>query len=194
MWKRGKISYVSVEGRSGGYVRLGPGAGCASGSAAAKEASAGQTPGVAAPLRRSETGAIGDGNRNLGAAFNRLERGGALEHQHFEAVGLDFILKQMELDREGKTNIVFLDACRDNPFTAGQAVGGWLLAAGFVAVAAAATAGSEHPVASLTGGATPMGELDHRSHRVFQLLGDLEHVLHPDHRRGEHGERGNAVR
>jgi uncharacterized caspase-like protein len=33
----------------------------------------------------------------------------------FEAVGLDFILKQMELDREGKTNIVFLDACRDNP-------------------------------------------------------------------------------
>ena len=34
----------------------------------------------------------------------------------FETVGLDFILKQMELDREGKTNIVFLDACRDNPF------------------------------------------------------------------------------
>jgi hypothetical protein len=33
----------------------------------------------------------------------------------FEAVGLDFILKQMELDREGKTSIVFLDACRDNP-------------------------------------------------------------------------------
>jgi uncharacterized caspase-like protein len=33
----------------------------------------------------------------------------------FETVGLDFILKQMELDREGKTNIVFLDACRDNP-------------------------------------------------------------------------------
>jgi hypothetical protein len=33
----------------------------------------------------------------------------------FEAVGLDFILKQMELEREGKTNIVFLDACRDNP-------------------------------------------------------------------------------
>ena len=30
-------------------------------------------------------------------------------------VGLDFILKQMELEREGKTNIVFLDACRDNP-------------------------------------------------------------------------------
>src|SRR6202022_1159779 len=25
----------------------------------------------------------------------------------FETVGLDFILKQMELDREGKTNIVF---------------------------------------------------------------------------------------
>jgi uncharacterized caspase-like protein len=33
----------------------------------------------------------------------------------FEAVSLDFVLKQMELDREGKTNIVFLDACRDNP-------------------------------------------------------------------------------
>jgi uncharacterized caspase-like protein len=33
----------------------------------------------------------------------------------FEAVGLDFILKQMELGRENKTNIVFLDACRDNP-------------------------------------------------------------------------------
>jgi uncharacterized caspase-like protein len=33
----------------------------------------------------------------------------------FEAVSLDFILKQMELERENKTNIVFLDACRDNP-------------------------------------------------------------------------------
>jgi uncharacterized caspase-like protein len=33
----------------------------------------------------------------------------------FEAVKLDFILKQMELGREDKTNIVFLDACRDNP-------------------------------------------------------------------------------
>ena len=33
----------------------------------------------------------------------------------FEAVSLDFVMKQMELDREGKTNIVFLDACRDNP-------------------------------------------------------------------------------
>ena len=28
---------------------------------------------------------------------------------------LDFVLKQMELEREGKTNIVLLDACRDNP-------------------------------------------------------------------------------
>jgi uncharacterized caspase-like protein len=35
----------------------------------------------------------------------------------FEGVRLDLILKHMELDREGKTNIVFLDACRDNPFT-----------------------------------------------------------------------------
>jgi uncharacterized caspase-like protein len=33
----------------------------------------------------------------------------------FEAVSLNFVLKQMELEREGKTNIVFLDACRDNP-------------------------------------------------------------------------------
>ncbi|MFM9846479.1 MAG: caspase family protein [Hyphomicrobiaceae bacterium] len=33
----------------------------------------------------------------------------------FEASSLDFILKQMELDRDGKTSIVFLDACRDNP-------------------------------------------------------------------------------
>jgi hypothetical protein len=33
----------------------------------------------------------------------------------FETVSLDFVLKQMELEREGKTSIVFLDACRDNP-------------------------------------------------------------------------------
>ena len=33
----------------------------------------------------------------------------------FDAVSLDFVLRQVELDREGKTNIVFLDACRDNP-------------------------------------------------------------------------------
>jgi hypothetical protein len=33
----------------------------------------------------------------------------------FEAVALDFVMRQMEIDREGKTNIVFLDACRDNP-------------------------------------------------------------------------------
>ena len=33
----------------------------------------------------------------------------------FEAIQLDFVLKQMETGREGKTNIVFLDACRDNP-------------------------------------------------------------------------------
>jgi uncharacterized caspase-like protein len=33
----------------------------------------------------------------------------------FEAVALDFIMRQMEIDREGKTNILFLDACRDNP-------------------------------------------------------------------------------
>lgn len=33
----------------------------------------------------------------------------------FEGVSLDFILKQMELERDGKTSIVLLDACRDNP-------------------------------------------------------------------------------
>lgn len=33
----------------------------------------------------------------------------------FEALPLRFVLRQMELQREGKTNVVFLDACRDNP-------------------------------------------------------------------------------
>lgn len=33
----------------------------------------------------------------------------------FEGVSLDFVLKQMELERDGKTSIVLLDACRDNP-------------------------------------------------------------------------------
>ncbi len=33
----------------------------------------------------------------------------------FEAVRLNFVLRQMEIDREGKTSIVILDACRDNP-------------------------------------------------------------------------------
>lgn len=33
----------------------------------------------------------------------------------FETVRLDFVLRQMEIDREGRTSIVFLDACRDNP-------------------------------------------------------------------------------
>ena len=33
----------------------------------------------------------------------------------FEGISVDFVLKQMEMDREGKTNVVFLDACRDNP-------------------------------------------------------------------------------
>jgi uncharacterized caspase-like protein len=35
----------------------------------------------------------------------------------FDAVSLDLVLKQMELGRGDKTNIVFLDACRDNPFS-----------------------------------------------------------------------------
>ena len=33
----------------------------------------------------------------------------------FEGISVDFVLKQMEIDRENKTNVVFLDACRDNP-------------------------------------------------------------------------------
>lgn len=33
----------------------------------------------------------------------------------FEAISLDFVLRQMEVGREGKTSIVILDACRDNP-------------------------------------------------------------------------------
>lgn len=33
----------------------------------------------------------------------------------FEGISVDFVLKQMEMDRDNKTNIVFLDACRDNP-------------------------------------------------------------------------------
>lgn len=33
----------------------------------------------------------------------------------FETVDADFIIRQMERERETKTSIVFLDACRDNP-------------------------------------------------------------------------------
>ncbi|MFV0295018.1 MAG: caspase domain-containing protein [Hyphomicrobiaceae bacterium] len=35
----------------------------------------------------------------------------------FEAVSLEFMLRQMEIDRENKTTLVMLDACRDNPLT-----------------------------------------------------------------------------
>ena len=44
----------------------------------------------------------------------KLERERDLE---FETVKLEFVLRQMEIDREGKTTIVILDACRDNPLT-----------------------------------------------------------------------------
>ena len=44
----------------------------------------------------------------------RLERERDLA---FEAVKLDFVLQQMEIDRQGKTSIVLLDACRDNPLS-----------------------------------------------------------------------------
>ena len=33
----------------------------------------------------------------------------------FEGISVDFVLKQMEIDRDNKTNVIFLDACRDNP-------------------------------------------------------------------------------
>lgn len=42
----------------------------------------------------------------------KLERERDLE---FEAVKLEFVLRQMEIGREGNTSIVVLDACRDNP-------------------------------------------------------------------------------
>ena len=42
----------------------------------------------------------------------KLERERDLE---FEAVRLNFVLRQMEIEREGKTSIIILDACRDNP-------------------------------------------------------------------------------
>jgi uncharacterized caspase-like protein len=54
------------------------------------------------------------GNNYLVPIDAKLEKERDLE---FEAVRLDFILKQMELGREDKTNIVFLDACRDNPLS-----------------------------------------------------------------------------
>ena len=44
----------------------------------------------------------------------RLERERDLE---FEAIKLEFVLRQLEIDREGKTTIVILDACRDNPLS-----------------------------------------------------------------------------
>ena len=44
----------------------------------------------------------------------KLERERDLE---FEAIRLDFLLRQMEIDRDGKTSIVILDACRDNPLS-----------------------------------------------------------------------------
>lgn len=42
----------------------------------------------------------------------KLERERDLE---FEAVRLNFVMRQMEIEREGKTSIIILDACRDNP-------------------------------------------------------------------------------
>ncbi|MDX2155621.1 MAG: caspase family protein [Hyphomicrobiaceae bacterium] len=55
------------------------------------------------------------GNQNfLVPVEARLARERDLE---FEAVKLDFVLRQMEIDRDGKTTIVMLDACRDNPLT-----------------------------------------------------------------------------
>lgn len=42
---------------------------------------------------------------------------GSQRDLEFEAVKLDFVLRQMEIDRDGKTTIVMLDACRDNPLS-----------------------------------------------------------------------------
>lgn len=42
---------------------------------------------------------------------------GSQRDLEFEAVRLDFVLRQMEIDRDGKTTIVMLDACRDNPLS-----------------------------------------------------------------------------
>lgn len=44
----------------------------------------------------------------------KLERERDLD---FEAVKLEFVMRQMEIDRDGKTTIVILDACRDNPLS-----------------------------------------------------------------------------
>ena len=44
----------------------------------------------------------------------KLERERDLE---FEAVKRGFVLRQMEIDRDGKTTIIILDACRDNPLS-----------------------------------------------------------------------------
>lgn len=53
------------------------------------------------------------GGRNFLVPIDaKLERERDVE---FETVSLDFVLKQMELNREAKTNIVLLDACRNNP-------------------------------------------------------------------------------
>lgn len=51
-----------------------------------------------------------DGNNYLAPVSARLEKEGDLD---FETVPLNFILRQME--RERRTNLVLLDACRDNP-------------------------------------------------------------------------------
>jgi len=43
-----------------------------------------------------------------------------LEHERdldFETVRLDFVMAQMEMARQGKTTLVFLDACRNNPLS-----------------------------------------------------------------------------
>lgn len=53
-----------------------------------------------------------DNNNYLAPVNARLSKESDLD---FETVSLNFILRQME--REKRTNLVFLDACRDNPLT-----------------------------------------------------------------------------
>lgn len=51
-----------------------------------------------------------DGNNLLAPVNAKLEKEGDLD---FETISLNLVLRQME--REPRTNLVFLDACRDNP-------------------------------------------------------------------------------
>jgi hypothetical protein len=59
-----------------------------------------------------------------GPTSAKLERERDLD---FEAVKLEPVLRQMEIDREGMTSIVILAACRDNPLVRNLALHGHAL-------------------------------------------------------------------